>query len=67
MAYRVFVDVWRLACRYRFQKLENDEWESLISDGNKLFDRYKDTYAECLFRYLFQAIQSFYESVGKEP
>ena len=66
MAHRVFVDVWRLAYKYRFRKLGDDEWESLVNDGEKLFERYKGTNVEYLFRCLFAAVRSFYESMGKQ-
>lgn len=66
MAYRVFVDVWRLACKYRFHRLDNEEWQCLVNDGEKLFGRYKDTSVEYLFRCLFAAVRSFYENTGKK-
>lgn len=61
LAHRVFVDVWRLACKYRFQKLDDFQWEKLIKDADRLLERYKGTDAEGLFRLLFSAVQSFYE------
>lgn len=66
LAYRVFVDVWRLACRYRFQKLDDSQWERLTADAGTLFKRYRNTEAESLFRGLFMAVQSFYEERKQE-
>ena len=60
-AYKVFVDVWRLACKYRFLKLTDNQWECFISDSGKLLDRYRGTAVEQLFRELFMAVQAFYE------
>lgn len=61
LAYRVFVDIWRLACRYRFEELDDSRWERMTVDADALFRRYRDTDAEGLFRLLFAAVQSFYE------
>lgn len=66
LAYRVFVDMWRLACKYRFQKLDDTRWESLTEDAGRLLERYKGTDAEYLFRFLFAGVQSFYERIQKE-
>lgn len=63
LAYKVFVDVWHLICKYHFQKLDDKQWECFISDAEKLLKRYKDTKAEYLFRYLFMAVQDFYENL----
>ncbi len=63
LAYKVFVDTYRLACRYHFQKLDEGQWESMISDADRILRRYKGTEAEYLFRYLFAGVQSFYEGL----
>lgn len=60
-AYKVFVDVWRLACKYRFLKLDDSQWECFIADGGRLLDRYRGTTVEQLFRKLFIAVQALYE------
>lgn len=60
-AYKVFVDVWRLACKYRFSKLDDKQWECFVADGGKLLGRYRRTDVEQLFRELFMAVQAFYE------
>lgn len=62
-AYKVFVDVWRLAYKYRFQRLDEKQWIDFIADAEELMNRYKDTDIENLFRFLFQAVQSFYEKL----
>lgn len=62
-AYKVFVDVWRLAYKYRFQRLDEKQWIDFIADAEELMNRYKDTDIESLFRFLFQAVQSFYEKL----
>ncbi len=61
LAYKVFVDVYRLACKYRFSKLDDNQWGCFISDGDRLLARYRGTEAEQLFRQLFMAVQTFYE------
>ncbi|MEZ3506289.1 MAG: hypothetical protein K1W10_04975 [Lachnospiraceae bacterium] len=62
-AYEVFVDVWRLAYRYQFRKLDDSRWEGFIADAEKLMARYKGTDVETLFRLLFHAVQTFYEKL----
>lgn len=62
-AYKVFVDVWRLAYKYRFQKLNESQWTEFVNDAEMLMNRYKGTEVENLFRLLFQAVQSFYEKL----
>lgn len=64
LAYKVFVDTYRLAYKYHFKRLDDSQWESMISDADKLLRRYKDTDAEYLFRYLFSAVQFFYEKIA---
>ena len=61
LAYKVFVDLWHLTCKYRFQKMDDEQWEEFIADAEKLLKRYKDTKVEYLFREIFMAVQSFYE------
>lgn len=65
--YKVFVDIWRLTYKYRFQKLDDEQWECFLSDAKKLMSRYRNTEAETIFRYLFMAIQTFYEKISKSP
>lgn len=62
-AYEVFVDIWRLACKYRFQRMDDMQWKAFIADADRLMDRYRKTERELLFRLLFQAVQAFYEKV----
>ena len=66
MAYKVFVDIWRLACRYHFSRLDDSQWERFTADAKKLMGRYRGTPAGPLFRYLFAAVQKFYEKL-QEP
>ncbi|GFI47779.1 hypothetical protein IMSAGC019_03105 [Lachnospiraceae bacterium] len=65
LAYEIFVDVYRLAYKYRFQKLDIAGWGNFITDGEKLMGRYWGTAAESLFRNLFAAVQNFYEKLGQ--
>lgn len=65
-AYQVFVDIWRLACKYRFRELRNEEWERLTDDGTRLFRRYENTSAEYLSRCLFMAVLDFYEKISAD-
>lgn len=66
LAYRAFVDVWRLAAKYGFQKLDENQWERFIDDADFLMKRYKGTEVEMLFRKLFLAVQSVYEKFEQE-
>ncbi|MBQ6695592.1 MAG: hypothetical protein IJN16_02710 [Lachnospiraceae bacterium] len=65
IAYRVFVDIWRLTCKYGFRKLEEEQWERFIDDADYLYKRYKGTKAEGLYRQLLLVVTSFYEELGK--
>lgn len=65
-AYRVFVDIWRLISKYRFQKLDDTQWSSLASDGEKLLQRYKGTDVEYLYRRLLLVVSAVYEQLEKE-
>ena len=58
-AYKVFVDIWRLISKYRFQKLDDTQWSSLASDGEKLLQRYKGTDVEYLYRWYPQYMNSW--------
>lgn len=60
-AYMVFVDIWRLAYRYQFQKMTDDQWAEFIKMGKEGMGRYRGTSVEHLYRNLFMAVQSFYE------
>ncbi len=64
LAYEAFVDIWRLARKYRFQKLDDKRWEQFIADADKLLGRYRKTEAETLFRYLFKAVHDYYEQIS---
>lgn len=61
--YKIVVDTWRLAVKYGFRKMENTEWESFISEGQKLIIRYRaeGEAIERLCRDLLDAFQRFYE------
>lgn len=65
-AYKVFVDIWRLISKYRFQKLDDTQWSSLASDGEKLLQRYKGTDVEYLYRRLLLVVSAVYEQLEKE-
>lgn len=65
-AYKVFVDIWRLACKYRFQKLDDEQWINFISDGELLLQRYKGTDVECLYRQLLLGVSVVYEQLEKK-
>ena len=65
LAYRVFVDCWRLLKRYGFKRLNESQWEDFIECGNFLLKRYRDTESEFLFRYLFMAISDYFNYLDK--
>lgn len=65
-AYMVFVDLHRLAYKYHFRKLDDSQWESLISDADRLFTHYQGTDVEYLFRGMFSALQEFYIRLSTE-
>lgn len=62
-AYRVFVDIWRLAYRYQFRKMTGAQWEEFIKQGEAGLVRYRGTSLEHLYRKLFMAVQDFYEKL----
>lgn len=65
LAYKVFTDAWRLAAKYGFQKLDENQWERFIDDADFLMKRYKGTEAEELFRKLLFVVQGEYEKLEK--
>lgn len=65
IAHELFIDIWRLTYRYDFHKLNDEQWESFIADAEALQSKYKNTQAESLFRYLFIAVNAYYESLNK--
>lgn len=66
--YELFVDLWRLVCKYHFHKLSDSEWEALIEDGKRLLVKYrkKGKRLERLYRGMFSWIQDFYEHMEEE-
>ena len=62
-AYRVFVDIWRLASKHQFRKMTDAEWEEFIRQGEKGLGRHKGTPVEHLYRQLFMAVQAFYKKL----
>lgn len=67
-AYRIVVDVWRLAAKYGFRKMGTGEWEGFVSGGNRLVARYRDEgcAAERLCRDLLDAFQKFFRQTQKQ-
>ncbi len=63
--YRLVVDIWRLAAKYNFRRMGDDEWESFIRDGEKLAARYRneDARLERLCRDMFAAFQELYQKM----
>lgn len=61
--YEIIVDIWRLAARYQFKKLNDTQWENFLSDGNNLLEKYRQygRQEELLYRDLFSAVQAFYQ------
>lgn len=66
--YELIVDIWRLAYKYNFQKLNDDTWQTFVQDGNRLHDKYRQygKVIELLFRDLFSAVQNFYQRIGEK-
>lgn len=61
--YRIVCDLWRLMQRHGFDKLTDEQWESFITAGNDLCNKYSvmGKAHELLFRDLFRAVQTYYE------
>lgn len=59
--YMVVVDVWRLAAKFDFRKMGDDEWEDFIRSGQKLVMRYRPRgeAVERLCRTLLDVFQAF--------
>lgn len=64
--YRLVVDVWRLAAKYKFRKMGDAEWEDFVSSGQKLVIRYhaQGEAVERLCRDLLDAFQEFYRRMN---
>lgn len=65
--YMLVVDVWRLAKKFEFRKMGDDEWEDFIQSGQKLVIRYRlrGEAAERLCRALLDAFQTFLADMDK--
>ncbi len=66
--YRLVVDIWRLAAKFGFRKMGDDEWEDFVRSGQKLVIRYhsQGDAMEKLCRDMLNAIQRFYERKGTD-
>lgn len=66
--YEMVVDLWRMASKYQFQKLTDDEWKQFVKMGEGMLEKYKQkgSSVERLFRDIYSAFQGFYERIGKE-
>lgn len=63
IVYDVILSIWNLAKEHGFEKLTDEQWESLIEKAtkeNKRFRQYGES-IDALFRGMFGALQSYYE------
>lgn len=64
--YRMVVDVWRLAAKYGFRKMGDDEWDGFVRSGQELVTRYRSQGGamERLCRDMLAAFQELYQKMG---
>lgn len=65
--YEAISDIWRLWKKYGSGRLNDRQWESLISEGQQLHKKHEavDQEVDLFFRDMFMALQKYYE--WKEP
>lgn len=67
IVYDVILSIWNLAKEHGFEKLTDEQWESLVEKAmqeNKRFRQHGES-IEFLFRGMFDALQSYYERKKK--
>lgn len=63
IVYDVILSVWNLAKDHGFDKLTDDQWESLVGKSMQEHSRFKQygESVEMLYRGMFDALRSYYE------
>lgn len=67
IVYDVILSIWNLAKEHGFERLTDEQWESLIEKAGKERDKFRQ-HGECidlLFRGMFGELQSYYERKKK--
>lgn len=63
IVYDVILTIWNIAKEHGFEKLTNEQWESLVEQGQKECKRFREhgNNIELLYRGMFNELRSFYE------
>lgn len=61
--YEIILSIWNLFKKYGFEKLTDEQWESLVGKATAERDKFKKygSNIDLLFRDMFSALQSYYE------
>lgn len=61
--YEIILSIWNLFKKCGFEKLTDEQWESLVGKATAERDKFKKhgSNIDLLFRDMFSALQSYYE------
>lgn len=61
--YEIILSIWNLFKKYGFEKLTDEQWESLVGKATAERDKFNKhgSNIDLLFRDMFGALQSYYE------
>lgn len=67
IVYSIILSVWNLAKEYGFEKLTDEQWESLIDKAMKQRKKLKQhgETMDLLFRDMYRALENYYERKEK--
>ena len=68
LVYEVILTIWNMAKKYGFEKLTNEQWETLIQEAMQNQRKYAqiDSNIERLFRDMYGALEAYYERKNNE-
>ena len=64
IVYEIILSIWNLAKEHGFDKLTDEQWESLVEKAmseREKFNQYGEN-IDLLFRQMYMALQNYYES-----
>lgn len=63
IVYEIIISIWNLAKGHGFEKLNDEQWESLVEKSMTERDKFKQhgENIDLLFRQMYMALQNYYE------
>lgn len=67
IVYEIILSIWNLAKKHGFEKLTDNQWESLIDNAMRERERFKKhgEIIDLLFRDMYRALENYYERKEK--